>query len=151
MDVILRAIQGASISILVFDYFETLIPEPSYYFQALEMGQILKGAMTFILILRTFALWEKNRTVLISLAILQGCICVISVLIISFYLGSWKGLIFILTVWIGVKKYRHSITPLVWVLYRDGVLYYISIIGISCGYILMTTIGPDNYHDLFFL
>ncbi|KAF9459071.1 hypothetical protein BDZ94DRAFT_1061481 [Collybia nuda] len=235
-----------SISILVFDYFETLILEINYIWKSKGIaGKILfsltrylpflylllslfdsylREAISFktcstlrdavagcvcagvivsevILLLRTFALWGKNRTLLISLAILLGCICVISVLIISFYLGSredqkysfpnsngctyisdskmslvvifllllnetgkwWHNhnqhcdlsnsplVIFILTAWIGVQRYRHSITPLVSVLYRDGVLYYALIMGISCGYIFITTMGPENYHDLFFL
>ncbi|KAF9459070.1 hypothetical protein BDZ94DRAFT_1239506 [Collybia nuda] len=195
-------LQMASASILVFDYFETL---------ALEKCSILLTAIIWfgsagvtvselILLLRTFALWGKDRTLLISLLIFSGCTGVACILITNIYTKSWKykifllpnisgcfstndskisliavGLllvnetgklwhnqnrcltlsnsslvIFILTIWIGVKRYRHSITPLVSVLYRDGVLYYAFIIGITCGYIFVMVMGPKNYHDLSF-
>ncbi|KAF9459072.1 hypothetical protein BDZ94DRAFT_1269120 [Collybia nuda] len=136
-----------------------------------------------ILLLRTFALWGKNRTLLISLSIFLGCIGGVCIPMIIIYIRSRQyqtipsptssscsftedskmkiivlvlillneTVIFIFTIWIGVNRYRHTMTPLVLVLYRDGVLYYAFIIGISCSYIFVMTTNPGIYHHLFFI
>ncbi|KAF9455265.1 hypothetical protein BDZ94DRAFT_1327658 [Collybia nuda] len=53
---------------------------------------------------------------------------------------------FSLTIWVGIIKYRHTINPLVVVLYRDGILHFAFIFAISCSYILVLTVGSKEYH-----
>lgn len=37
--------------------------------------------------------------------------------------------VLILTLWSGWKRFRHSATPLLSILYRDGVLFFILLVG----------------------
>ncbi|KAF8055184.1 hypothetical protein FPV67DRAFT_870202 [Lyophyllum atratum] len=59
-----------------------------------------------------------------------------------------ETIVMILTIWIGVKRFRHSRNPLVVTLYRDGVFYFIYLFFISAGNIVVLVAGPPEYVDL---
>ncbi|KAF8060221.1 hypothetical protein FPV67DRAFT_1674180 [Lyophyllum atratum] len=53
-----------------------------------------------------------------------------------------------LTVWIGVKHFRHSRNRLVYTLYRDGIFFFVYLFLISAGNIVVLVAGPPEYVDL---
>lgn len=56
--------------------------------------------------------------------------------------------IMILTLWIGIKRYRHSRNPLIVTLYRDGIFYFIYLFLISAANIVVLVVGPPELIDL---
>lgn len=44
-------------------------------------------------------------------------------------MNSVPAVILILTLWAGYKRFRHSTTPLLVILYRDGVLFFSLLLG----------------------
>ncbi|KAF9465495.1 hypothetical protein BDZ94DRAFT_347747 [Collybia nuda] len=85
------------------------------------------------------------------LSIIKGCYDVegSDILFIAFVLLLWnETVIFVLTMWIGIKRYRHSHNPLIVVLYRDGILFFALLFAISCTYIFVLTLGPTEYYDI---
>jgi len=60
-----------------------------------------------------------------------------------------EALIMTLTLWIGIKKYRHSRSILITNLYRNGILYLIGILLISAGNIVVILAGPPEFRRLF--
>ncbi|GLB45725.1 hypothetical protein LshimejAT787_2600580 [Lyophyllum shimeji] len=59
-----------------------------------------------------------------------------------------ETIVMVLTIWIGVKRFRHSRNPLVITLYRDGVFYFVYLFLISAGNIIVLLAGPPEYVDL---
>lgn len=97
---------------------------------------------------------KRNRQVIPTSALLVPSLTLGRVYVI---------VVFTLTMWMGIQKYRHSRNPLVAVLYRDGILYFALIFGgsrvplipppvldlgscphtaTSLSYILVLTLGP---------
>jgi len=56
--------------------------------------------------------------------------------------------VMILTLWVGVRRLRHSRSRLVTTLYKDGIFYFISLFLISAGNIVVLVAGPPEYVDL---
>ncbi|KAJ7620598.1 hypothetical protein DFH06DRAFT_1341715 [Mycena polygramma] len=48
------------------------------------------------------------------------------------------------TIWIGVKKYRHSTNPLIGTLYRDGITYFAFLCTISAANVFILLAGPRD-------
>ncbi|KAJ6474381.1 hypothetical protein C8R45DRAFT_386080 [Mycena sanguinolenta] len=107
-----------------------------------------------ILMLRTWALWERRRLVLISLIILAACTLVP---IIAITETEIKSLVFIspfdrvgcwwlaIVVFTAVKAYRdlrYSRQPWLVQLYRDGMLFYIYLLIISLANIVVVVRVP---------
>ncbi|KAF9465496.1 hypothetical protein BDZ94DRAFT_1253950 [Collybia nuda] len=133
-----------------------------------------------ILLLRTYALWGRNRIILVILTTLLVGIYITVIVILTIFIRSVKygnpplpiisgcydvegsdilfvvfvllllneTIVFTLTMWVGVKRYRHAHNPLVVVLYRDGILFFGLIFAISCSYILVLTVGPEEFYDI---
>lgn len=59
-----------------------------------------------------------------------------------------ETIIMALTLWIGVKRFRHSRNRLVYTLYRDGIFYFVYLFLISVGNIIVLVAGPPEYVDL---
>ncbi|KAK7470059.1 hypothetical protein VKT23_001497 [Stygiomarasmius scandens] len=60
----------------------------------------------------------------------------------------YESIMLSLTMWVGFKKFRHSGNPLIKVLYRDGIYYFIYTFLISLGNILVLVAGPPELVDL---
>lgn len=61
---------------------------------------------------------------------------------------SLETVIMALTLWIGVKRFRHSHNRLVYTLYRDGIFFFVYLFLISAGNIIVLVAGPPEYVDL---
>ncbi|KAF8974258.1 hypothetical protein BDZ97DRAFT_1647266 [Flammula alnicola] len=56
-----------------------------------------------------------------------------------------EAVLMVLTVWVGIKRYRHSSNPLITTLYRDGILYFVWLFIISAANIFVLAAGPVSY------
>ncbi|GLB45728.1 hypothetical protein LshimejAT787_2600610 [Lyophyllum shimeji] len=61
---------------------------------------------------------------------------------------SLETIIMALTLWIGIKRFRHSHNRLVYTLYRDGIFFFVYLFLISAGNIIVLVAGPPEYVDL---
>ncbi|RDB18309.1 hypothetical protein Hypma_000490 [Hypsizygus marmoreus] len=59
-----------------------------------------------------------------------------------------ETIVMILTLYVGVKRFRHSRSRLVITLYRDGIYYFVYLFLISAGNIIVLVAGPPEYVDL---
>ncbi|KAF9459079.1 hypothetical protein BDZ94DRAFT_1312716 [Collybia nuda] len=57
----------------------------------------------------------------------------------------YETVIFTLTIWVGVERYRHTFTPLFVILYRDGICFFALIFIVSCTSIFVLTLAPEEY------
>lgn len=60
----------------------------------------------------------------------------------------FETVVLVLTIRIGVKRFRHSRNPLITTLYRDGIFNYIYLFFISAGNIIVLVAGPPEMIDL---
>lgn len=129
------------------------------------------------MILRTYALWGSDRRILIILfstffGVSAPCLAILVYFIRSLRYGDsplsgcyvtessgilfanfvllmlFETIIMCLTIWIGIKRFRHSRNRLVHILYRDGIFYFVYIFMISMGNIIVLLAGPPQYLDL---
>ncbi|KAJ7638136.1 hypothetical protein B0H17DRAFT_484213 [Mycena rosella] len=71
------------------------------------------------------------------------------ILVVAFILVLLNETIMMLcTLWVGVKRYRHSFNPLIHTLYRDGITYFILLFLISSGNLAVLIWGPLELVDL---
>ncbi|KAJ6588567.1 hypothetical protein B0H19DRAFT_1100124 [Mycena capillaripes] len=122
------------------------------------------GVAEAILILRTYALSGRQRSVLIFFTTAWAAGVSSSIILLAFFLQSatygsppspvipgcfltggtaiFAGIPFVIvllndtvimmyTLWIGLKNYRNSRNPLIFILYRDGIMYYMFLCIIS--------------------
>ncbi|KAF9465762.1 hypothetical protein BDZ94DRAFT_302624 [Collybia nuda] len=138
------------------------------------------GAAEVILLLRTYALWDRSKQLLIFLVLLfigvfvvggvsteiflrsiqyaplpfpfmRGCfpIAASKLLYVDFVVALVdETVIMLLTLYVGFKRYRHSRSRLVTVLYRDGVLYFMCLFMITFSYAVVLIASPPEYIDL---
>ncbi|KAH6919292.1 hypothetical protein BKA70DRAFT_1417268 [Coprinopsis sp. MPI-PUGE-AT-0042] len=59
--------------------------------------------------------------------------------------------VMMLSLYFGVASFRHSKSPLLLILYRDGTLYFATLSLISIANIAVITAGPPEYQNLFLL
>ncbi|KAJ7301165.1 hypothetical protein DFH08DRAFT_1090329 [Mycena albidolilacea] len=86
------------------------------------------------------------------LAIVAGCHLVDGsiILVVAFILALWnETVLMICTLWVGVKRFRHSNNPLIKTLYRDGISYFVLLFLISAGNLAVLIWGPVELVDLF--
>ncbi|KAF9467939.1 hypothetical protein BDZ94DRAFT_1248102 [Collybia nuda] len=60
-----------------------------------------------------------------------------------------ETLIMVLTIWVGIKRFRHSHNHLITVLYRDGIFYFVYLFLVSAANVIVILAGPDEFVDLF--
>ncbi|KAJ7802437.1 hypothetical protein B0H14DRAFT_2892396, partial [Mycena olivaceomarginata] len=85
------------------------------------------------------------------LAIVPGCHLVDGsiILVVAFILALWnETVLMICTLWVGVKRFRHSNNPLIKTLYRDGISYFVLLFLISAGNLAVLIWGPVELVDL---
>ncbi|KAK7472341.1 hypothetical protein VKT23_000460 [Stygiomarasmius scandens] len=73
-----------------------------------------------------------------------GVIIFVDFILLILYESIMLGL----TMWVGVKRFRHSRNPLVVTLYRDGIYYFVYTFVISLGNIIVLVAGPPELLDL---
>ncbi|KAK7059615.1 hypothetical protein R3P38DRAFT_3341226 [Favolaschia claudopus] len=72
------------------------------------------------------------------------------ILVVAFILVLFnETVLMICTLWVGIRRFRHSSSPLVKVLYRDGVSYFVLLFLISAGNLGVLIWGPVELVDLF--
>ncbi|TFK20125.1 hypothetical protein FA15DRAFT_708368 [Coprinopsis marcescibilis] len=54
-----------------------------------------------------------------------------------------------LSLWFGLRNFRHSRNPLLLILYRDGTLYFIILSAVSIANVAVVIAGPFEYQTLF--
>ncbi|KAJ7193463.1 hypothetical protein GGX14DRAFT_577251 [Mycena pura] len=52
------------------------------------------------------------------------------------------------TLWLGIQTYRHSASPMVVTLYRDGILYFVFLSAMSICNLVVLVAGPAHMQDL---
>ncbi|KAF8152304.1 hypothetical protein B0H34DRAFT_112122 [Crassisporium funariophilum] len=134
---------------------------------------ILSGILTseVILVLRTYALWERRRSILILLSV-SSAVCFIPAIVITHLeiqslryvssdlpgcrLGAASPIIIVayillvlsetvMAVLTAIKAYRHlqfSQSPWVVQLYQDGLLFYFYLLAISIANVLVPILAP---------
>ncbi|KAJ7176268.1 hypothetical protein C8R43DRAFT_1230422 [Mycena crocata] len=129
-----------------------------------------------ILMLRTFALWERNRSVLMMLSILAACTAVPTAVFTQLELASLEYVptnhvgcklakaspiiiyaylmlmvsettIAVLTAVKAYRDLRRSRQPWLVQLYQDGMLFYVYLLGISIANILVPTLAPAMFSN----
>ncbi|TFK23473.1 hypothetical protein FA15DRAFT_464558 [Coprinopsis marcescibilis] len=60
-----------------------------------------------------------------------------------------QAAVMLISVWIGIRKYRNSKGPLVGVFYRDGAGYFILLSMMSAVNLIVAAVGPPEYKYLF--
>jgi len=60
-----------------------------------------------------------------------------------------ETVLMVCTLWVGVKRFRHSYNPLIKTLYRDGISYFVLLFLISAGNLAVLIWGPIELVDLF--
>ncbi|KAJ6570130.1 hypothetical protein DFH09DRAFT_1313334 [Mycena vulgaris] len=71
------------------------------------------------------------------------------ILVVAFILVLLnETILMICTLWVGVKRYRHSYNPLIHTLYRDGITYFVLLFLISSGNLAVLIWGPLELVDL---
>ncbi|KAJ7733411.1 hypothetical protein DFH07DRAFT_780632 [Mycena maculata] len=119
-----------------------------------------------ILVLRTYALMgcsARALTILVvqyvslefglpPLSVIVGCHLVDGsiILVVAFICALFnETVLMICTLWVGVKRFRHSHNPLIKTLYRDGISYFVLLFLISAGNLAVLIWGPIELVDLF--
>ncbi|KAJ7128660.1 hypothetical protein C8R44DRAFT_873354 [Mycena epipterygia] len=129
-----------------------------------------------ILMLRTYALWERKRGVLISLTILSVCTVIPTAVFVQLELASLEYVptdgvgcslakassiiifaylmlmisettIVVLTTIKACQALRHSRQPWLVQLYRDGILFYVYLLAISLANILVPILAPAMFSN----
>ncbi|KAJ7595363.1 hypothetical protein C8J56DRAFT_883583 [Mycena floridula] len=131
------------------------------------------AAAETILVLRTWALWGRNMRILNGLSALSLAILVPSIVFLIKFLNGikccypiqssrllyvdyvligiseTKPAVMLLTLWIGYTRYLGSTdNKLVYVLYRDGILYFVWLFLFSIGNVLVIILAPLELLDL---
>ncbi|KAJ7454727.1 hypothetical protein FB451DRAFT_1279110 [Mycena latifolia] len=71
------------------------------------------------------------------------------ILVVAFILVLLnETIMMICTLWVGVKRYRHTYNPLINTLYRDGITYFVLLFLISSGNLAVLIWGPLELVDL---
>ncbi|KZT30325.1 hypothetical protein NEOLEDRAFT_325412 [Neolentinus lepideus HHB14362 ss-1] len=128
----------------------------------------------YILCLRTYALWERRRSIGIALSIIYSGLFAAGIGIISIeaqslhyedpplpdipgcFMRSASSIVFIdyililiaetimvtLTIAKAVKHLRHTRSPLVVTLYRDGILFYFILLTVTIANVIIPVAGP---------
>jgi len=72
------------------------------------------------------------------------------ILVVVFILVVWhETFLMTSTLWVGVKNFRHSHSPMVVTLYQDGIIFFILLLLISSGNLAVLLWGPPELIDLF--
>jgi hypothetical protein len=168
-------------SVTMYFYFGPAVPTSvCSYLDRVSAWSLLIciGVAHLILLVRTYALWFKNKIVLYGLLLLFSVAFGIDCWIMALFMSSrtfapsplpiWPGcfpssnssvgiydyvtviiyecVILFLTLISGYKRFRHSATPLLTILYRDGVLFFSLLFALSLGNVLTLVIGtPKAY------
>ncbi|KAJ7116444.1 hypothetical protein C8R44DRAFT_627810, partial [Mycena epipterygia] len=66
-----------------------------------------------------------------------------TILVVAFILVLFnETVLMVCTLWVGVKRFRHSYNPLIKTLYRDGITYFVFLFLISAGNLAVLIWGP---------
>ncbi|KAF9465347.1 hypothetical protein BDZ94DRAFT_393144 [Collybia nuda] len=168
--------------ILIYSLYSGLTPRGCYIVTSIATWSTVigVGAAEIILLLRTYALWDRSKRILIFLVLLfigvfttggvsteiflrsiryaplplpfmRGCFPVAAskLLYVDFVvLLVDETTIMLLTLYVGIRRFRHSRSRLVTVLYRDGVLYFMCLFMITLSYAVVLIASPPEYLDL---
>ncbi|KAJ7510449.1 hypothetical protein B0H11DRAFT_1959119 [Mycena galericulata] len=86
------------------------------------------------------------------LPIVAGCqLANGSIVLVVAFIGVLinETVLMVCTLWVGVKRFRHSSNPLIKILYRDGISYFVLLFLISAGNLAVLIWGPIELVDLF--
>ncbi|KAJ7638140.1 hypothetical protein B0H17DRAFT_1339435 [Mycena rosella] len=71
------------------------------------------------------------------------------ILVVAFILVLLnETILMVCTLWVGVKRFRHTSNPLIKTLYRDGISYFVLLFLISAGNLAVLIWGPLELVDL---
>jgi len=132
-----------------------------------------------VLVLRIYALSDRNKLLLIFLLLVYTINNVLAIAFISLFVRSLEfgppppnipgcfpirasniavaDLIVLLisetvfmvtTLWIGVKRFRNSSSPLIYTMFRDGILYFFYLFALSVTNMILVEVTPPEFGNV---